>query len=108
MKKFLTNLNNLTSKELTTIAYAINPNVAYGKDVIHGLGVYNYFISLDLKLEYLKNGEDYNFNIIIPAGITLQNVYNSKNKLIKVSTKEKKTIENFFSTKLIFDIKKNF
>ena len=108
MKKFLENLCKLTSNELKTTAYAYTQTSARGVDTIHGLGVYNYVISLDLKLEYIEDGSNYAFNIIIPAGITLKKIYDSENKVVKVTPREKKTIENFFSTKLIFEIKKNF
>lgn len=108
MKKILENLNKLTSNELKTTAYAHAKTSARGVDTIHGLGVYSYVISLDLKLEYLEEGDNYAFNIIIPAGITLKKIYDSENKVVKVTLRNRKTIENFFSTKLIFDIKKNF
>ena len=40
--------------------------------------------------------------------VKLLEVTDENNTVLKVTPKEREMIENFFSTKLIFDIKKNF
>lgn len=107
MNKFLKNLNTFTSKELITIAYAENPKKAHGKDVIVGSGTFSYNITSVLDLKYFERGNDYSFNYT-KADIKLIDVTDAKRQKVKVSDLEKQTIENFFSSKLIFDIKKNF
>lgn len=106
MNQFIDNLKTLPYQELITIAYADSPKKAYGKDVIHGLGLYIYNIKSVLDLKYFERGKEYAFGY--KADIKLIDVTDAKNQKVKVSALEKLTIENFFNAKLIFDIKKNF
>ena len=107
MNKFLKNLNTFTSKELITVVYAESKTVAMGEAKINPNANYSYTISSKLALKYFEKDDDYSFNYT-KAEVKLLEVTDENNAVLKVTPKEREMIENFFSTKLIFDIKKNF
>lgn len=84
-----------------------NYNDFTGEAKINPNANYSYTISSKLALKYFEKDDDYSFNYT-KAEVKLLEVTDENNAVLKVTPKEREMIENFFSTKLIFDIKKNF